>query len=537
MKKYLKNKYLILLIASFVSSVLVLVYFLKSTSLLNVYEVTPTNIKETIQAEGIAISSEDIALGFERDGIVKDIYVKNNDQVQDNTLLAELKDDQLKAQLQKQEAKINLLKAQLTKLLSGISPKELDFYKAQVESARADLNKALNLYENTKIEYQNQLDKAYLSAKELSEPILIATSDAMDILNSIYEPSNKFKPFFFIPDISEKSDAEWQIIFTKDAYKKINSLIKTLKETPISNHQKIDQLLTDIKINLEVIRVALDKTTIALKNSSSIPPGKPIDEYKTDLKRAKAGLNSAQTEILNQEQNIKIRKDAFKSALAKAEKNIELKRAELKKKEKELILKEAGPTKEEISLKQAEIKNAEAEKKLILKKIELSKLISPVEGLISEIKIQKNSLYQKEKPAFIISPTNNIQIKAKIKNGFERYIKVGNKVKIKSKNTDKIIDGKVIKISDKYAYIIPEKDQSQKIKLKDNFSVSIETNIKDNAILIPKDAIKKDTKGDYVIIFSANTKMKRYIQIGEYQKDGLIEVLQGLYPKEKIIIN
>ncbi len=529
-----KKQIIIIVLGAFLIAWMYYSFFLSKPE---IFEVERGDIIQNISAFGKIIASDEVKMGFEVAGRVDKIYISSGTKVKEGDILMSLNSNAQKAELKKSEAQIELAKAKLSQLLAGTRNEELDLFEAQVETAKINLNNALQNFENLKIKLDNKLTQTYQSAVDVSDSVLLTANNAMDILDLIYQPSNKFNNFFFVRDFSKKSDAEWQIIFTRNAFLEIKNDFEKLKEN--SSNKNIDKILPKFKVNLEILRVSLNKTYEALETAAVISGQKSIEEFISDINRARAGVNSIQTELLNKEQAISLQKITNQNSLSEAENLVNSKRALLAEKEGELALKKAKPRDVEIAVYEAQIKEAGAFKALTAEKIKNMNLTAPISGIVKNIYVKKGSLVESQKPVVSLILISDFQVESELSKKDAEKIKVGDKVDI-ILNTEKEsgIEGNVVNIegnSDKSKVFIAFLKESDKLKLGMDVKLKIRATVKKGVLVIPQSALIRKDNYKKVILLEGSSKREVKVETGEESEDK-IEILSGLYEGDIVII-
>ncbi len=504
----------------------------------DVLEVKRGDLIEEIVASGKVVSLSDVSLGFDMDGRVGDILVSVGSKVSAGDVLASLDTSDLKAQLKKKEAEIELEKARFSQFLAGTRSEEVKLFEAQVERAKVDLDSALKNFENTKVKADSDLTQVYQSAADMSDVVLLSAENAMNVLSSIYQPSNRFQTFFFIPNFNKKSDAEWQVIFTRDAFLEIKNGYNLIKKDP--SNENIDQVLSTFKINLEIIRLALTKTSDALESASVVFGSKSIESFKKDILDARSDINRLQTDILNKTQAISAQKILNDKNIAEAESLVASKRAILAEKEGELVLKKAEPRDIEVKLFEARIKELEASKYLIEDKIKRSHIIAPVSGVIQEILVKSGETVKANDLALNMALLSDFQIEAELSSDDMKKVKIGDDVKIsiKSDKEEYIVEGDVVFVPQKDSdemkvYIAPRKKVG--LELGSEVSLNIDATVKKDIIVLPQKAIISKNNTNKVILLEDGAKREVEVDLG-IRSGRYVEVVSGLYVGDRVIL-
>gem|GEM_PF-3474441 len=541
------NKRKILTIITLVFILLSWIYYSNFVLKRNFVELKRGDLTEQLDLFGTVIASDKIELGFQEKGRIDKVYANLEEEVKQGDLLATLNSKELEAELKKAQAEIDVAKARLSQLLAGTRSEELNLFESQVSSAEIDLENAQKNFENIKIKADSDLDGVYQSAINLADPVLLSAEKAMQALNSIYQGSNQFQPFFFIADFKKKSDAEWQIIFTRDAFLKIKEDYQSLKKDRPSNDD-VDKILSNFKVNLEIIRVALNKTSEAFKSASVVSGNITLKEFKNSITKTREDINFIQTEILDKERLIKEQKMINQTNITVADNTINAKRAVLAEKEEQLALKKAKPREVEIAVYDAQIKEAKALKSLLAERLQNMKLFAPVSGTINYINIRPGQLIKAGKTVISMSASSDFQIETEVLKKDSGKIRVGDELYVElgfSNKKPKKVKGRIIEINtnkeifknDKIYYKVLVAFLEDNIKLKPKMKVSLSINavLKRNVLLVPERAIIEKDGVLKVVLAEGNLKREVKVKTG-LRSDGMVEVLSGLYEGDRVII-
>ncbi len=543
----MKKRKLFLFLVFIIFALSLWVYYFNFNSNNEFFELKKGDLTEDLNLSGKIITSNNIDLSFEEDGKVSKIFISPNDKVKQGELLASLDTRKLDAEIKNIQAQINLTKAKFSQLLAGTRGEELSVFETQLSSAEIDLENALKNFENVKIKAKSDLDSVYQLAINLADPVLLSSEKAILVLNLIYQPSNQFQPFFFVGDFKKKSDSEWQVIFTKDAFKKIKEDYSSLKNDSSDNN--LDKVFSNFKVNLEIIRLALTKTSEAFESASVVSGDITLAEFKEKVIKAREDINIIQTKILNKEQAIKEQKIINKTNITNAGNIVNLKRASLREKEKQLTLKKMKPRDVEVKVYEAQIKELEALKFLLKERKNNTKIKAPIAAVVKSINIKVGQFVKARSFAISISGLSDFQIETEVLKKNIENIRVSDQVDIIINyldETKKEIKGSIIEIDTKkiikrggkeYLKVLvasskgelTEKDLNAKINL------VIKAVVKKNILMLPKSVLLRE--GDDVKVYLLEGKSKKILKIktGKESKD-MIEVVSGLYEGDRVLV-
>lgn len=518
-------------------------YFYKNHAQYDYTEVKRGDIIEVVRSVGKVSATEEVNLAFQAQGRVSDISVKQGDFIEQGAILARLNSTALDAELKKTDAQSELAKTKMSQLLAGTRSEEITLAEAKVETAKLSLENARQEYENSKIKSDNDLVVSYQSAQDKFDSILLVADIAASTLDFIYQPSNNFQTFFFIENFNKKSDAEWQIIFTRDAYKKIKEDYEKVKKDPAPLN--IDNAFSNFKVNLEIFRVALLKTAEALDSAVLVSGSRPLEDFKSDVAKARGSINSIQTEILKFEQTISAQKISNQMDISKAQNVVKMAENNLKIAEDELALKKAKPRDVEIAVYEAQIKEYEASKVLLKENIKHTLLTASVSGIVTNIVLKKGESAKIGSPAVVLMPASNFQIETSIEKEYADKIRVGDRADIfisnsNDENDHKKTAGYVVKTNlqagdDGHFNVVIAFDNSD-VNLQFDMQVDLELHsvLRRNVLVIPEKMVRIGDKGAKAILLENGSKKDIEISVGE-KSGGLIEILSGLYEGDRVV--
>lgn len=173
----------------------------------------------------------------------------------------------------------------------------------------------------------------------------------------------------------------------------------------------------------------------------------------------------------------------------------------------------------------------------------LNKLVltAPVDGIITVKNFNANELANQQKPAFVISSPNTLQVDLDVTQADLTKFSVG-------KDVDVTIDSKKIKGTVSYVPAVVENNTSlydvqilidnSGNDLKDGMSAQVEVSVEkqDQAITIPKKAIFKDGGKSYVYIANSDNKVAKTEVTTGIETSTAIEIKSGVSQDDTVVI-
>ena len=454
-------------------------------------------VLQEVSETGSVKPTETINLSFKTVGKIAGINVAVGDDVKKGDILAELDASQLSAQLENAKAALVAADEEYNKLLNGLVPEDIKTYENAVVSAQQDLDESYSSAINT-------LNDAYAK-------IYNSYTSAVSMENSYFQASDQ------------------QGIKVQDSRKDINSNLEIVKvyldkaEKSLSP-QDIEEanarmllVLDNVYNDLKIVREQCEIGTYFSAISS---------DDKVTLDTHRGYINTASTNVTSSKDDI----TSYKIALQKAKDN--------------LTLKTAAARPEDVDIYSAKVKQAEANVALYQSQLNDNYLKSPIDGKITKVKGKKGEVYSAAEPLISLLSTEPFQIKVDIYEQDIVNVKIGDTARIVlvafPKDTfygkvlsiepaEKIIDNVVY-----YETTLSLDAQQEGIKSGMTADIVIEANKKENALMIPNNAIEKIDGLEKVQVKAGKKTEDRIIQTGLEGND-YVEIISGLAEGEEII--
>jgi len=571
-------------------------------------EVVKGEILQTVSATGTVEAETKLDLRFMNSGKIKEINVQVGDSVQKNEVLSKLDTAQLESQLNKAKAGLSATQANLNKLLEGATAedirvsetavanarialdnakqsladtqasaaKDIANAEASVNSARISLNNANQSLANTQILNENNLNQDYDDAWDTLNSSLLTASNSLDTNDTVLNNEDA-QDTLSVLNIQYLNNSFQSKATAANSYNNVKNYIDSIKPDP--SDENIDKALIQLKSALEDIRAALSDTSDVLGatiTSSKLSQAE-LDVLKSNISTARANTNTAISNLTAAEQSISTQKvtnqtnlDNAQAAVNSAESTLNssqeslaatralanskintaknaVKSAEgaLKQAQDQLALKTAKPSYSEISLYEAQVREAQANVDLIESQISDSVLVAPQSGVITEINGEVGETITSAVDFISMIASENFKIKANISEVDIAKVKVGDKVEITfdAFGPNKKFAGSVAEIDPaqtEISGVIYYKTttifagNSEVIKPGMTANLDIITAQKNNVTVIPFQALKEKNKQKYVQVLENGILRDVFVEVG-LKGDVNVEVLSGLTGGERVV--
>ncbi len=318
-----------------------------------------------------------------------------------------------------------------------------------------------------------------------------------------------------------------------DAYKNIISSQTSQINGAITAVEAANQAYHNAKLNAE--------TSIASAEDG-------LNQAKVALENAKlAARNNVASIRLANERQIANAQSQYNTA----SKSVEVARAQLAS----LV---APARSADVSLAQAQISQAQASLASVQKQIDDSRLLSPIDGVITQVNYEVGEQFSGGGKALImVLVNNNFDIEVDVTESDINKIKTGNAVEITldAFGDDVKFHGQVyfiepaqtviqdvvyykVKISFSNAQEIKEWSENKQIQIKAGMTANttITTNYKEKVVKIPSRGIVEKTDGQKMVRLLKNNKMEEVkVSLGLKGDEGMVEIVSGVNEGDEVI--
>ncbi|MCK5466599.1 efflux RND transporter periplasmic adaptor subunit, partial [Candidatus Parcubacteria bacterium] len=266
---------------------------------------------------------------------------------------------------------------------------------------------------------------------------------------------------------------------------------------------------------------------------------------QTSLDSAQATVNSAESALNLSQESLAATQALINSKINTAENSVKSAEGALKQAQDQLALKTAKPSYSEISLYTAQVQEARASVSLIESQISDSILTAPQSGIITEINGEVGETITSAVNFISIIASENFEIKANISEVDIAKVKIDDEVEITfdalgpdKKFTGSIteIDPAQTEISGVIYYKTTTIFTGNSVIIKPGMTANLDiiTAQKDNAIIIPFQALKEKDEQKYVQVLEDKVLRDVFVEVG-LRGDINIEVLSGLIGGEDVV--
>ncbi|OGN28746.1 MAG: hypothetical protein A3A33_03115 [Candidatus Yanofskybacteria bacterium RIFCSPLOWO2_01_FULL_49_25] len=471
--------------------------------------VTRGSITETVSITGNTTPMQGVSLGFQNTGTISRVYRNLGDTVKAGQVIAQLNVANLYAALQQAQATVAIQQARLDGLKAGSQPQDIAASQAALQKAQQDL---ANLYSNI----SDAAASGYTKAND-------AVRTQLDGL--FYSPEGNIPQLTFTTSDSNASYAATSLRLS--ASTELNKWqTELIGVTSLSSPEILSPLLKSGLAHLAVVRNLLNAVSATLDGN--------VNLTSAQLATYKANVTVALTEV-----------NAAISSLNTISQSISSQQATVAQVQAQLALKQAGSSSHDIAAQQAQVEQARAGVASAFANLQGAQIIAPISGVITQLDAKVGQLATPGTP--LVSIIGN--------GGFE--VDAG----VSETDIGKLADADAVSMTldafpgETFAgsvfYIAPAQTNTQGVitylvkvsfnqldpRLKSGLTanVDIQTQHKDDVLILPQYAIVQNDKGAFVKILENNTAKEMPVTLGIQDQKGNVEIVSGVTEGEQVI--
>lgn len=516
----------------------------KNTPKIEFVEAKIGTITQEVEATGKIKSSQNTDLAFEKSGKVVYSGVKVNDRVKAGQILMRLNNTELaaqyaQAQASEKSAKAILLQyesafetqeAKLEELKKGEKKEQIEISQSKLASAKLILK---NYYDETPTKLQNVYNLADEAVRVKTSSLFTGAKTTRYALN------------YTTCDYQAQTDAESMRMISENELEKWNSELVSLSN---SGSEQLEKAFDEATIHLGIIQKFLSRVNDTLI-VGCVLHDTSLDTYRTNITTARSNIITSQNTMNTQKQNISNQKAAIQIS------------------QNQLLLDLAPPTPEQIAGQEGVVKQAKANIESQKAQIEYALanarnigsqmakniLVSPINGIVTKVEPNPGEIIAANMLAVSIISDAQFHIEVNIPEADIAKIKIGDmgKITLDAYGEDMFFQARIIAIDPAetivegvptYKATLQFNKNDARIKSGMTANVTIETNKKENVIIVPQRAIITKNGDKFLRIINFESAEKNDAEFKEVKiitglrgSDGNVEIIEGVKEGDRVI--
>ncbi|MEA2097654.1 MAG: efflux RND transporter periplasmic adaptor subunit [Patescibacteria group bacterium] len=454
--------------------------------------------------------------------------------------------------------------------------KDIANAEASVNSAQTSLDSANQSLINTQIANENNLDQDYDNAWDIINSSLLTADNSLDANDTVLD-NDDAQDTLSVLNIQYLNNSSQSKAVAENSYNNAKDYINSINSN--LSDENIDEALVQLKSALEDIRITLSDTSdvlgatitsskltqaeldalkssisttrtntnIAISNATTAQQNISTQKVtnQTSLDSAQAAINSYQSALNLSEQSLNAVKASSDTRINSSENSVKSAEGALKQAQDQLALKTAKPSYSNVLLYRARVQEAQASVDLTESQISDSILVAPQNGIVTEINGEVGESITSAVNFISIIASENFEIKTNISEVDIAKVKIDDKVEITfdALGPNKKFTGSITEIDPaqtEISGVIYYKTATiftgnlEIIKPGMTANLDIITAKKDNAVMIPFQALKEKNNQKYVQVSENKILRDVFVEVG-LRGDVNIEILNGLKGGEDVV--
>lgn len=484
-------------------------------------------VVEEVYAVGKVEPVADAYLFFKNTGKITSINVKVGDSVRIGDVLASQDTKDIKSQTVEIDADINVQRARIDQLKAGSSKEAVDVANTAVSNAVTTLSNAELAFKNTKQSTVDTLKTIFTTSDDIIK-------NSVDQMIRNPQTANPSLLFSVASNFSLKSDLEMQRVAVQSLLDKWEG-----RTSLISSNGNLFDEIDYSKTQLSAVKQFVDKFSQIVNNPVNKPseiPQTTWDSWRNQIAQARSTLSTlsgtlttAETSINNADAAVKVAKGALKTA------------------NEQLGVVTAGTRKTDLAVYEAQLAQAAAARsKIDAQKQDLS-IISPLNGLVSEVSGKVGKLAGPDKTVITVLSLDDMQIKLNVVENNIIKIKVGQIVRVTfDAAPEKTFKGKITEIEPAETEINGTVYYKTTVLLDKNedfirsgmtANVWVTTNESTDALYVPVSALIRRDSRYFVKVLENKKPVEVEVEAGIRDARGNVEIRKGLSEGQQVIID
>lgn len=469
---------------------------------------------QEVAVTGKVTASKDVNLGFNTSGRIASISVRVGDKVKEGTLLASLANGDSFANVKQRQAALDTENANYEQVVRGSRPEDISIAQNDVDGANESLRQSLQAlvnqirdsYAKSDDAVRSKIDQLYTDPRGPSPKIIAfdsgynsyemqkALNDRRIVIGEMLTAWNKTASNLTADSFNENAERQAEVNLAS-----MNSYLNDLT-TAVSGFQE---------------SIALSKST--------------IDAYKTNISSARSSISSSISSLNSAE-------EAYQSA----------KTAYIKAK-KQLELKQAGSTREDVAAQAARVKSAEASLQSAWALYGQTVIKAPFDGVVTKVDAKEGEIVSPSNSAISMITDSAYEIESYISESDIAKIKVGQMAKatLDAYGKDIKFEAKVVQIDpaetvvdgvSTYKIKLEFTTQDERIRSGMTANITIQTAEDAGSIVIPQEALFLQAGEKMVTVIVDGKYVNKKVVTGGIDASGDIQVISGVESGDKLVV-
>ncbi len=537
--------------------------------------VSKQDLEKTVLATGQVVSSLDLNLSFQTNGVVKELKVKVGDNVKKGDVLATLDQENARASLISAQGALAQAQANYQRIINGATSEQIDISQKAVDSAQVLYNNYLNQLASIKKTTAANIKQAQKKLDDLQsmddindhkrtniitniDTQLSAIQSDLDKEKQILEDNN-LKNTFSATNVSV-------LVNFKNNYASVQPLLDIARNSLsqarlLKNNANLNRAVNDAINALRQSIISLNYCFSALENSviNSNFSQSQLDAYKSSINgkiiAENAGISTIQTSqqvltdaLTNAQNSLLNTKLSAEQQIVNINNQINSAKASLAQAQASMAQLKAKAQKTDIDIARAQILSAKGSLALAQANFNKTILKSPADGTITKVDIKIGEQANALQEVMILQNINSLHVEAYVSeaNVADLHLNQNVDYTFDALGPDRHFTGKILSIDPASTIVsgvinyLVKSDFSNVSEIKPGMTANMTILIakKNNVLAVPSSAII-NVNGKTSIRLLNKIGSNEYhsvpIEEGLQADGGLTEITSGLKENDQIV--
>lgn len=506
---------------------------------------TREDIVQEVAVTGRVKPAQAVELAFERSGKVASVAVAVGDRVASGSVLVRLNSAELAAQLNEARARVDAAEAQLLQYQAAVAAQvakldelKLGTRREELQVKEAELEKARQDLANAYADVPDELATIYTKA---DDAVRLKTA----ALYRAVSPSS-YQLTYPTCDQQVESDATWLRYLSELELTEWQSALSGLDS--VSPRSEMDAALAVAINHLAVLKRFVDRTADTLTLECTLRDAS-LDSYRTDVNAARTTVAGLAADVSDLQQAISVQQRTVERV------------------ERELVLRQAGSTEQQIAAQSAAVRQAEANVSAqraqvrqlgagvanVAAQLDKTVLRTPFAGMVTLVDVELGEIVAPNTMVVSVMSDAGFEIEANVPEADIAKVMIGDNAELTldAYGSDVEFAAVVARIDPAetvvegvptYRVVLHFRDADERIKSGMTANLDIRTDERKNVIVIPQRAVLSRNGEKFVrkLVVGGDGKdtiVETVVQTGLRGSDGNIEIVSGLAEGDRVVIS
>ena len=509
------------------------------------YDVARQTLRQTVEATGEVVSTQDVDLKFETSGRLKSVSKNVGDKVKADDIVAILDDRSQAVDVQRAQASLLSAEAALNRVADGSTPEQIRIDQVNVDNAQAALDKAQTSLRDTQASGDASIAKAYGDLSGQIESLYLKSAGAMQLLKTdVFDAVGNLRADVSSPDFSTQSQALSAYAAAKTALGSMDADIVAYRAAP----SDADRLSATIIAEGQRIRDAAALANALMQASVPIngTTQASFDVRKADVKATWSDLNAGLSAAISQKLLVASSIASDTSATNAATQAVRTAEGALESARASLALKQAPATASDLASARAGVAQAQAALGAAHLAFDKTRLRAPFDGTIAQVPSRAGSTITQNDVVAKLHGDDVYEIEADVPETDIAKLTVGLKAEITldAYGDGVKFDGGIVSIDTaqtviqdvvyyKTRFRFSAQDRAVRAGMTANVTVTAQE--RQDVLVVPQRAIRQNGERS-VRVLENGVETKKVVEVGLFGDDGLVQIVSGLSDGEKVIL-